>query len=250
MEFKLPVKRILIESIAAASLYKTILLRVLALPVFLVILFDLTWYQVIKVDSFLDTIIVNSAHLFFLTFICVNCHRIFLLGEGSVPLNGLSINIRYVKFLIWGFIFLLILFFSWYFMIFVFLNIFSSIPFVEIITGDDFIKENIFWIEKVPLIFSGYILARLSLILPSVAIDGNPSLRWSWEITKYNGWLMFILICLIPWIFSELINAVYRDEPSVFEVVFFHIITYLIVAVEVAFLSFSFKHFRDAKITF
>lgn len=245
MDFKIPVTRIIADSIAISWFYRNILLRVLAAPVFISIIYNVICRQYFNFSSFISYFIYNTIYLFLLTFILVNCHRVFLLGVESAKKYGFGLNKYFFKFFIWEIILFIILFFIWYVLIFTILNISLYLPFIEIDTHDQFFKSSIWLVESTSKIISLYFIGRICLVLPSIAIEGKPSLKWSWKTTKNNGWRMFLLIGFLPWLLTEFVDLFYRENASVIEQVVLSIVSYLIITIEVAFLSLSFKAFRE-----
>jgi hypothetical protein len=245
MEFKLPITKIITQSFAITWFYKNTLLTVLAAPIFVSIFYNILCRQYYTFSSFTNIFVYNIIYLLLLTFILVNCHRIFLLGDSFASKYGFGINKFFIKFFLWEIILFTILFFIWYLFIFVIINTSLSIPFIEIDTEDQFFKNYIKWIESFSKIIAFYIVARVCLVLPSVAIGGMPSIKWSWRTTKNNGWRMFLLVGFLPWLLTEVVDLFYRENASTLEHVILSIFSYLIITVEVAFLSLSFKFFRE-----
>ncbi|MEM7027045.1 MAG: hypothetical protein AAF410_02335, partial [Pseudomonadota bacterium] len=245
MEFKLPVIKIAMESLAICWFYRSVLLKVLALPVFLVIVFDFTRHNIINIDGYLSIIILNAIYFVFLSFIFINCHRLFLLGLNHVPTYGMELNSRYFKFLAWIVLIAIIFFIVWYIVLLIILNLFGFVIDYSADPEGTFIIQNINWIEIIATLLTLYFTSRMSFVFPSIAIDGNPSIKWSWKLTNNNGLRVFVLIALLPLLFTEIIEFFYRDQPSTIEIIIFHIFSYLALSIEVAFLSITFKHFID-----
>lgn len=47
-----------------------------------------------------------------------------------------------------------------------------------------------------------YVLGRLCLVFPAIALDRPVDLRWSWRLTKGHGARLFILVGLLPWVIA------------------------------------------------
>ena len=93
-----------------------------------------------------------------------------------------------------------------------------------------------------------YLLGRVSLLFPAKAIDEKIDLKKSWEITKNNGWRIFVIIGFYPWILGMIIWLVWgREEASLFEDVISSLLTVLILALEVVALSFTYKELVSYK---
>ena len=249
MKYQLPIKEIVSTSFEISWRNKSTLLRVLALPIFLIVLFNLTWHKLFTVSGVVDAIVINSVYLIFLTFILINCHRIFILGVDSVPRYGINFKVRNFKFFIWAAVLAIIFYIAWFALTIILDTILINTVFDVSKSSTKHLigtyKDAHWWASGIAKGSALYIIGRLCLVLPSAAIDGNPNIGWSWNVTKNNGLKMFTLIFAIPWFFTETMNLLLREDPSEMEVVLFQMAAYLLITVEVALLSFSFKNYRN-----
>jgi hypothetical protein len=78
-------------------------------------------------------------------------------------------------------------------------------------------------------------------VFPAKAIDEKANIKWSWEMTRNNGWRMFVIVGFYPWLLGMLIWLVWRNEASIFEDVIFSLLTLLTLVLEVIALSFTYK---------
>src|SRR5712671_2333716 len=88
-------------------------------------------------------------------------------------------------------------------------------------------KRDTVWYDGMRLasrIPASYVLARLCLVFPATAIDRPVNLKWAWRLTERNGWRLVVVVAVLPWIISYLVELLYRGDPSVFETV---ILTFL-----------------------
>ncbi len=68
---------------------------------------------------------------------------------------------------------------------------------VKLLDGKlDFFPLVLLW-----LIPFGYVIGRLSLLLPAITVDLQASLRSAWSQSKGNGWRMALLVGWIPALF-------------------------------------------------
>jgi len=249
MKYQLPIKEIVSNSFQLSWQNKSTLLRVLALPIFMIILFNLSWNKLFTVSSVVDVIVIDSIYLIFLAFILINCHRIFILGIDSVPKYGINLKVRNLKFFAWAAVLAIIFYIAWFALMIILDTILINTVFDPIENSTKHLigthKDAHWWASGIAKGFAFYIIGRLSLVLPSAAIDNKPNISWSWNVTKNNGLKMFILIFSIPWFITETMNLIPRESPSALEVVLFQIAGYLLVTVEVAMLSLSFNKYRD-----
>lgn len=97
------------------------------------------------------------------------------------------------------------------------------------------------WVKQIVSIPALYVLARLSLAFPAVAIDRNTGLRWSWVRTRGNGWRIFVVVALFPWLTNLLIGFAWREEATVLEETILSMLAFIGLAVEIIALSFVYK---------
>ena len=86
-----------------------------------------------------------------------------------------------------------------------------------------------------------YVLARLSLAFPAAAIDRSPSLRWSWIRTRGNGWRIFVVVGLFPWLMELIIGVAWREDASNIKEVILSILMIIGMAIEIIALSFVYQ---------
>ena len=76
---------------------------------------------------------------------------------------------------------------------------------------------------------------------PATAVDRNVDLKWAWRLTKSQGWRLFIVVAILPWIISELVALLYRGDATAVETVVLTFIGTALFAVEIAALSLSYR---------
>jgi hypothetical protein len=59
-----------------------------------------------------------------------------------------------------------------------------------------------------------YLLARLSLVLPGLALGQGWRAGDAWRISRRNGWRLFLVVCLLPWAFHAIVDLVYASISS------------------------------------
>lgn len=196
------------------------------------------------------------------SFFAVACHRSILLGEHSVSRFGIpgwpSREFR---------------FFGWLIFIYVIGGMFwfvaievveRFVGFLQTFLGEEWneLRVRLFgqtiiffpW-TTLGLIPCGYLIGRLSLLLPAIAVDDQVSLRSAWSQSKRNGWRMALLVGWMPILFHllELTLAAYfhRDIGNRFSSYSLGIyvgvfaaseafLRYAFFTIEVALLSLSF----------
>ncbi len=116
----------------------------------------------------------------------------------------------------------------------------------EVCTGSPWIKKALeislfYGLFLFPLY---YLAGRWSLVFPLIAIDDSPSLRWSWRMTKGNGWRMCGLVSLIPltvWCLFEIYYFFGLSVYSYIDSFLYYFFLLLLTPVEVAIVSIAFR---------
>jgi hypothetical protein len=178
-----------------------------------------------EIHILLDTMLIGVG-IFLYTAICVTTHRMLLVGLDSVPEWGLrKITMREVLFAVCiGFLYggVLLIFAAMYFA-----------PFLE-----DIQRIALMFVLAFP---ASYFIARLSLVLPSIAVDSLMSFGESWSLTR--GKPVFSLLILVPGvlgIFSSFIAALFGP----FREIAGSALSCIILVYEIAILSMLYKSVR------
>ena len=199
------------------------------------------------------------------TFFAVSCHRSILIGEHSVSRFGVpGWSMRETRFYLW----ILGIYTLGFFFLILFSAVLGVIP-VAIGRSMGETWDNIMAVMKHPAFFYSsmallsvpfaYVVGRLSLVLPAVAVDLRPSFTSGWAQSEGNGWRVTILVGGIPILFM-ILQALFsvlvgwltgtNDTQTLREMgIFFSIINsgfcallqYVLATVEVAILSLTFK---------
>ena len=181
----------------------------LALPVALTTLLSLGDYwllrDVTRNVSVLLGMLMHISNFLIFSFFAIPCHRSILIGEHSVPRFGIPGRPhREFRFFLW-LIFI-------YTIATVFMVLASEVAvrltdFIDTFHGEGSPKVSIkllggridfFPLVLLWLIPFGYLIGRLSLLLPAIAVDVQVSLRSAWSQSKGNGWRMALLVGWIP----------------------------------------------------
>lgn len=181
--------------------------------------------------------------------LAVYCHRTFLIHHGGKDFKiRLFFTKRDRKF------------FAWIFGIpfCVFLSIFPGILVAAFIWYQigEMLQEN-FWESTflmVLFLYVGvlfpfyYIFGRWILVFPSIAIDQEPKLGWSWKQTKGNGWRMCILVGFLPMTVGSLwylLPFIGLSEFPVLSGFLTSFALFLFTPVEVAVISIAFRELTN-----
>lgn len=234
----LPVARILIGAVAIPWTCARSFARALALPA--VVLFAATALgrlaeaeKMLSARALLALTTAGATAVF-----AVICHRLVLLadrpGDENRP-GPLSLR-RILRYVGWVLVIALV-----YFVL--------SVPLgrilVEVLQGDSTASASpgtgalvVFYI------FPLYVVARLMLVLPGAAMDQEVNLRWSWALTRGNGWRLFVAIFLFPWSISVGLDQLTEAGAPVGVVLLGSAVETLLYVVEVAALSLAYRELR------
>lgn len=126
-------------------------------------------------------------------YIVITTHRILLLNDYPVPKWGLfKVTSREFSFLTTS----------------LFLNFSIIVP--VLVIGSIFELLSIFWVWTITaLIIWSILFSRLSLVLPSIAIDKKISFFDAWDYTKNYKLLTYFMTIIFPTVFTVVIGSVY-----------------------------------------
>ncbi len=86
-----------------------------------------------------------------------------------------------------------------------------------------------------------YVLGRLCLVFPAIALDRRVDLMWSWRITKGHGARLFILVGLLPWVIAELGSLLFRSDAGLVESLLLTLVLSALYVAEIAVVSLCYR---------
>lgn len=163
------------------------------------------------------------------TLLAVNVHRLVLTADTKLVLYPWTW--RETRFLGW---FLLI--YSFFGVLFVLAMAVIALP------SGHVLFQNGGWTDELLAVLvtlpGGYLVVRLSPLLPATAIDRRPQMTWAWKLTEGNGWRLLALLWFLPMLITSVVSGAV-DTPALF--VIGHILISVGTAFEVALLSSVFN---------
>jgi hypothetical protein len=167
------------------------------------------------------------------TWLAVRCHRLVLLGAKIDVAHNWSIREnRFLLALI-----------ALYVMLMVFSMLVAGI--IIPLLSQDFLKELMeskWWLVLIS-VPAWYVFARLSLVFPAIAVDRPFGITGAWNLSAGNGWRLFVVVCILPWVLSHALSLTYpsaTDIPFFWPVLFTTLGTLLLVF-EVCALSLCYR---------
>lgn len=178
------------------------------------------------VKSIIDSVI--------LAIIAITVHRIVLLGPGSVPRYGLSAwTMRETRFL------------GWWLVAEFYLTVIASIL-------GTILSEILGALEVVGIPFgslAGFLMgyffamtlsARISLLLPSTALDKRDNMRWAFDISRGVSYRLAVLVGIAPTITALLAILILYLPQQIYAVINWAI-SWLLVVMGIGLLSVSYQ---------
>ena len=181
---------------------------------------------------------VSSAIIF--TLFAVTCHRIILMGEATVPRYGIhSWTRRELRFLGWTIV-------GYCYFIGITMIIGMPTAFVSSILFTYEFTHKIFQVFGYAVWLPGaYVFARLAILLPATAIDERHDMKWAWDLTSNNGWRLAVVVILLPGLLAAAVDFFEIRRYLIIEFIL-HLLSYALMAIEIAVLSVSFRFLADA----
>jgi hypothetical protein len=239
----LPVIRIICDAFLFVWDKRVRMLRALAIPVALLFVVGHTF-------TFADDDPWKWAQMFVQTALyilfAITCHRLALIGDEGVPNYGLRTwTPREWRYLGWSVVIMMI----WMLYFFVISSMIASKLISEVEAGTRVESVESFgplvWLAGVPIL---YIFTRLSVLYPAIALDQQPTAQWVWRLTADNGWRLTIVVGLLPWVLYFLAGLLLRENATLVENIIVELIGFILLAVEVVALSFSYKHLAKSEV--
>jgi len=163
------------QSFASVNANCTPLAKALVLPV--VAYLAIASLTIVYDANTTFTWILRAAILIPITLIAITTHRIILLGPESVPTWGINrFGWREIKFMLAQYMVIIFL---------VPVMVLFFVPFVGPILG---------------MIAGAYMLGRMSLVFPSIALQRKFDFKDSWDATKNYKLMMFVVVAVFPFV--------------------------------------------------
>lgn len=232
---KFSIKQIISDVIYELNMKRYVLLQALLFPALAIITLDL--FASFYTTSGFIVLVYKLFNAAFYALFAVSCHRIILLGKNHIPNKWGIYFSSTVGSYIWYLILIAIIeVIVTLFIGLIFIPLSGFVPFEGV-----YIDTALFIIFTLPLF---YVAARISLILPSTAIDKDQEFSDIWKLSEGNGWKLTVALALPPtlaliiaWPIGALGNLVDNFISSFFTMMIFCILG----AVEVSALSCSYR---------
>ena len=209
--------------------------RALAIPLLSIVILNLSWYYA---RSYLPTLagwLLYSVYCGLFVVLAVTCHRLVLLDPLSIAARvAPRWSWRETRFLAWIIVVCLA---------FIGATFVLSTPILNVLLWSGLQPEDtrLGWSVYAGQVLALCIVSRLFLVFPATAVDRRVNLKWAWRLAKNNGWRLAIIVAVLPWVLSNLVWLLYREDETIFEDVLIAFLGTAIVVFEVAALSLSYR---------
>jgi hypothetical protein len=221
------------EAFRAMVSYRLQIIRCLFVPAVLVVGIDLLTYYI---SGYLSAHILEAIRLFLYSIMALMTHRI-ILG------NHLNLStFRFAKIRKIEIVFFLYMFFIYLFTMFVILLI-ATFIIPTISTTQLIINKYTGFIVSVFIIFFPLVLmSKLGLIFPAISIGSRHDLSYILHISKDNSLKLFVVVGLLPLIFSYSLSNLNNLGGSIYYELYVSIFSIIALVIEASLLSISFKN--------
>ncbi len=225
------IKSVLFETVSALYLYRNQLFKAAVGPFILLLIIS---FSLLSISNNFLIYFLWAISIIIEVYLAVRIHRVILLKSNAVvdwalqswSKREMLFLMHYAVFIFIGFILEII--------------IFRSSLLTMYVDSESLIYLYVF--SFLPVL---YLLCRLSLVFPSIAIDEALKFKQSWEHTKKHQFLMLNVIFLLPIIFLI---------PLVLLLVFFEnsviintLINWFLTVIQVSLLSIAYKNLLISK---
>lgn len=236
---KLPMVKVLLGAFVVPWWQRKAFVRALAVPVFALMLLTVAWEVVGSGLSGVINWVLYLVYGALFTWFAVACHRLVLLGPAALP--QLRWSQRQTRFLGW-----LVGLYLVYAVVSILLMVLlgtlaANTIAVAASTSPDGPVSWFWWVQLLASIPATYLLARLSLVFPAVAVDHPADLRRSWELSRDNGWRLAVVVGVLPWVLSSAPAMLYREGASLLELALLALLSALVLVVEIAAVSLCYR---------
>lgn len=174
------------------------------------------------------------------TYFAVACHRLVILGNVSVPPFGIrKWTMRETRFLGWliGFWLILMLLMESRSMV---------TRFLISLFGISGVTASLISLAIIGLSVM-YLLARLCMIFPAVAIGKKPSIKWAWDISEGNSWQLLLIVGVMP--LTLVIIQIYLEmaDGTVIEDIVNSMLSFIVSIIGISAISLSYKELSKEK---
>ncbi len=205
--------------------------QVLAIPVLVLVAIWSVWVIILPTGQASGSFFIFIYFIAF-TYLAITCHKLILTESKSLK-EIVAINIQQMfLFFMFAFIVYIMSFLIKFIIITICLNVFLD-P-----LSNGMGLETAEYIAYLP---SMYIVGRLCIIFPAIALGYNPGLRWAWKTSRNNHLHILFIVAIFPWVLQFFISVIYRLNATLIEQVIIALLSYLSAIIGVFAISLIYK---------
>jgi len=247
---RLPLMKVIWGTFALPWMYRAEWFRAVRFPLLGVFSVSLLWYLVDNLGETMQQALCYAGYLFMFSWLAVCTHRVVLLDSAKpaswpdahlLRIIALYLGSMAVLWLIWMLVATVVTMIS----VTVALSGYTATgplaavpPSLEPDPAVQATINRISYIAQLPVV---YLVARLSPLLPAVALGKRWSLRAAWDLSRGNGWRLAIVVIAVPYLFSCVVWWLTRDGASPYEIAALWLVTAVLTSLEFIALSLSFR---------
>ena len=235
MANKLPLVRVLVGSVLIPWHYREKFLQALTFPLCVMVVLSVGWQYGAEYVEYGASWLLYFLSCIVAVAVAVPCHRLVLLG-GTSRASRIrpEWGRRETLFLLWTLVTAVIVTLVETIVGTVLLNLPG--PWHPYLSG-----QSSPWAMFLAKMVGLYILGRLCLVFPAVAVNRAPNLKWTWRETKGNGSRLFIIVAVAPCTISYAMGLLYREAATSIETVTLTVLGAVVFVLEIVAVSLSYQ---------
>ncbi len=208
----------------------------------------------------LPGILISLISMMLYILFAITCHRLVILPDEAVPKFGmLGWGKREFRFTGLAIALPLVYILSFFIIMFL-MGLLSELKIsLSDFSGGEGSLSGIFLTMILCHIPSTYFFSRFSLLFPATAVDEDRNIEWAWTVSKKNGWRLFIVVGILPFLPSLIMGILPFLQPEPGDIIFnpnFSIIkltlvtafNFVFLAVTIVALSLSYKFLTENRV--
>jgi hypothetical protein len=234
----LPLRRILFGAFALSGRHWRELARATGLPILAVIACTLVQNAAGLADNRPVQWTLYFVYVIALSWLAISIHRLVLADDTDVRERFSSTALKRLGRFVGTVIGLWL---SYVVLMHVILNL-TVLPWAHVPAGKGGhpLPFDFKWFLTGAMILAMWPIARLSLLLPALAVDQSFDPIAAWRTTRGNGWKLAVVVGALPWTLRYIVDALYRDEATWVEFGALLILTAVFTVIQVVALSLSY----------
>lgn len=237
----LPLRRILFGAFVLSWRSRTELARATGLPILAVIACTLLWQAagIAQIDSAVWTL--HFLYCIAISWLAISVHRLVLLdgtdSQSRLAEPGLKRLGLFVGAIVGGAVL--------YMALILLISNLTLLPFSRYVPAGEGATtpaplEWGQWLLYAAGVLAIWPLARLSPMLPAIAVDRAADPLTAWRLSRGNGWKLAIVVGALPWTLKWIVALLSRDGASTVEFGALLILTSISTVIQVTALSLSY----------